>query len=493
MSLYNKYRPAMFQDVIGQSESVSALKNMVQNLKTHSIMFVGTHGTGKTTLAKIFGRAINCLEPVEGYEPCGKCAACTSNSSDFYEFDAASNNGVEDIRGILDNARYLPAMLKYKVYIIDEVHMLSKGAFNALLKTLEEPPKHAVFVLCTTEPNKIPPTIISRCIRYELNRISVEDIISRLDHVCTSEKRSAERSALRLIAANASGALRDALSMLEQAFYLSSDVITENDVATMLGCSDNSMVVAIVHSLLKRNLSDLLRTIQSIVEAGKDAYILTQDMTKVLRDMMIVKASSDYILADTKEYQKMIKEVSGRYNIIDIVAALQLCVGLSGKLKYSLSPVFELEMGLTRFCIDEVASEQRTVQSTPEPSSSPEILRRISILENKLKEFPISFFEFPKDEFPVDQGHGEEENPSNLPLAGEISAMEVDKEANEQFKIADVMEAASEDSILKTIIQYASLKESQGKVRVCLKLRSLYNVAISLFNGMNGVDFVFEG
>lgn len=492
MSLYNKYRPSTFNDVVGQAESVSALKNMVQNLKAHSLMFVGTHGTGKTTLAKIFGRAINCLNPVNGYEPCGKCTACTGNSSDFYEFDAASNNGVDDIRGILDNARYLPAMLKYKVYIIDEVHMLSKGAFNALLKTLEEPPKHAVFVLCTTEPNKLPATIISRCIRYELNRISVEDIISRLEYVCNNENRKAEHSSLRLIAANASGALRDALSMLEQAFYLCTGVVTEKDVAVMLGCSNNNFVIELVQSLLKRNLSELLKSIQSIVAAGKDMFILTQDMMQVIRDMMIVSASPGFPLADTSEYQKLITEVSSRYCISDIVSALQLCVELSGKLKYSLSPVVELEMGFTRFCIESSPSvEQKTNQCTTNTSIHPDIIKRITIIEDKLKEFPTSFFEFPKEDYPVPVMDVPcLQNDTSGSASMDASA---DNEGNSQYRIADVMEAASENPVLKAIISYSSLKESQGKVMIYIKLRSLYNVASTLFKAMAGVEFVFEG
>ncbi|MBD5542519.1 MAG: DNA polymerase III subunit gamma/tau, partial [Lachnospiraceae bacterium] len=274
-ALYRKFRPAEFDDVKGQEHIVETLKNQITADRIgHAYLFCGTRGTGKTTIAKIFAKAVNCESPVDG-SPCGQCKSCKTiaagASMNVIEIDAASNNGVDNIREIVDEVSYSPAEGKYKVYIIDEVHMLSIGAFNALLKTLEEPPEYVIFILATTEVHKIPITILSRCQRYDFKRIDIDTIAGRLSELMEKEQIQVESKALRYIAKTADGSLRDALSLLDQciAFYLG-QTLTYEKVLEVLGAVDTEVFSHLLRSVLKEDVGEAMGAVEDLVTQGRE-------------------------------------------------------------------------------------------------------------------------------------------------------------------------------------------------------------------------------
>ena len=274
-ALYRKFRPSEFEDVKGQDAIVTTLKNQIQTDRIgHAYLFCGTRGTGKTTVAKIFAKAVNCQHPVEG-SPCGQCDMCRSiaagTSMNVIEIDAASNNGVDNIREIREEVAYRPTEGRYKVYIIDEVHMLSIGAFNALLKTLEEPPEYVIFILATTEAHKIPVTILSRCQRYDFKRISIETISGRLRELIEKENLDVEDKAVRYIARMADGSMRDALSLLDQctAFYIGQR-LTYDNVLEVLGAVDADVFSRLLRELLERDVKKVIETVDELVMQGRE-------------------------------------------------------------------------------------------------------------------------------------------------------------------------------------------------------------------------------
>lgn len=274
-ALYRKFRPSEFGDVKGQEHIVTTLQNQIKaNRIGHAYLFCGTRGTGKTTAAKIFARAVNCEHPVDG-SPCGECAMCRSiaagTSMNVIEIDAASNNGVDNIREIKEEVTYRPTEGRYKVYIIDEVHMLSSGAFNALLKTLEEPPEYVIFILATTEVHKIPVTIMSRCQHYDFRRISINTISDRLNELMEAERVEVEDKAIRYIAKAADGSMRDALSLLDQciAFYLGQK-LTYDNVLEVLGAVDTDVFSRLLRNIIRRNVPAVLDTVEELVMQGRD-------------------------------------------------------------------------------------------------------------------------------------------------------------------------------------------------------------------------------
>ena len=297
-ALYRKWRPDRFSDVKGQDHIVTTLKNQIDTDRIgHAYLFCGTRGTGKTTMAKIFAKAVNCEHPVEG-NPCGECAICKAiaagSSLNVIEIDAASNNGVDNIRQIREEVSYRPTEGKYKVYIIDEVHMLSIGAFNALLKTLEEPPEYVIFILATTEAHKIPITIMSRCQRYDLKRISVEVITARLQELVKAEGIQVEDRALTYIARKADGALRDALSLLDQcmAFYMGQE-LRYDDVLEVLGAVDTEVFSDILRRIINEDVTGLIRQLDELIVNGRDLAQLVSDFTWYLRNLLMLKTSAN--------------------------------------------------------------------------------------------------------------------------------------------------------------------------------------------------------
>lgn len=295
-ALYRKWRPATFDDVVGQEHVTSVLRYECENGKfSHAYLFCGSRGTGKTTCAKILAKAVNCLSPVNG-SPCGKCEACTAiengSATDVLEMDAASNNGVDNIRDIRDEVVYSPSMLKYRVYIIDEVHMLSISAFNALLKTLEEPPSHVVFILATTELNKLPSTIISRCQRFDFRRISIPVITDRLLKISESEGIAIQKSAAQLLAKLAMGGMRDAVSLLELC-AASRREITEELVADVVGISGRETTAKLVHALYEKDYETIFAQIAEVISSAKDISVFWQDLLSYYRDMLVIKTAKD--------------------------------------------------------------------------------------------------------------------------------------------------------------------------------------------------------
>ena len=311
-ALYRKWRPSVFEDVVGQDHIVETLKNQINNKKiAHAYLFCGSRGTGKTSTAKIFSRAVNCENPVNG-NPCNECDTCKGilNNSifDVIEIDGASNNKVDDIRNIRDEVVYPPANAKYKVYIIDEVHMLTTEAFNALLKTLEEPPHYVIFILATTEFHKIPATIISRCQKFDFKRITYNDTAMRIRKVAEADNIDVTESAVKLIAKAADGSLRDGLSKLDQCLALGISKIDYKNVANIIGASDPEFLSDFCDLIIDEKLGEALKMLDSGINMGIDTLRLYTDVIDYFRDLMMIKTSDDYSLIINNE-----QEVLDRY------------------------------------------------------------------------------------------------------------------------------------------------------------------------------------
>jgi len=356
-ALYRKWRPNNFTDVKGQDHIVTTLKNqIIADRIGHAYLFCGTRGTGKTTIAKIFARAVNCEHPADG-SPCGTCASCKSisagSSMNVIEIDAASNNGVDNIREIRDEVSYSPAEGKYKVYIIDEVHMLSVGAFNALLKTLEEPPSYVIFILATTEAHKIPVTILSRCQRYDFKRISVETIFDRLRELTEQEQIEAEDKAVRYIAKAADGAMRDALSLLDQcvSFYFGQK-LTYEKVLEVLGAVDTEVFSAMLRAVMARDILDAIHLLEKIIMQGRDLSQLVVDFTWYLRNLLLVKASEDIedVLDVSSENLQRLREEAEMINQETLMRYIRIFSELSGEIKYASQKRVLIEMAIIKLC-----------------------------------------------------------------------------------------------------------------------------------------------
>ena len=312
-ALYRKFRPNTFDDVIGQEHIVKTIKNQIlSNRVSHAYLFCGTRGTGKTSTAKIFARAINCISPKQG-NPCNQCELCRAalenRSMNVIEIDAASNNGVDNIREIREEVKYPPTEGRYKIYIIDEVHMLSSGAFNALLKTLEEPPAHVVFILATTDPQKVPATILSRCQRFDFHRITTEQITQTLQSYMNTENVLADKEALHYVARLGNGSMRDALSILDQciAFY-SDETLTLNKVLDVVGAVDNSVLFSMTDAILQKNTIKIMDLIEQIMIQGRDIAQFVTELVVHFRNILVCNTIEDaFSLLDisSEEYQQL--------------------------------------------------------------------------------------------------------------------------------------------------------------------------------------------
>ncbi|MFC7319966.1 DNA polymerase III subunit gamma/tau [Halobacillus campisalis] len=296
-ALYRVWRPRNFEDVVGQTHITRTLQNAIEQGKfSHAYLFSGPRGTGKTSAAKIFAKAVNCEKaPIK--EPCNECSACLGiqdgSISDVIEIDAASNNGVEQIREIRDKVKYAPSAVSYKVYIIDEVHMLSMGAFNALLKTLEEPPKHVIFILATTEPHKIPLTIISRCQRFDFKRITQQSMVERMERITHAEEITIGREALEIVALSAEGGMRDALSLLDQAVSYSEDEVNVEDVLAVTGSVSQAKLSEVIHALNDKQVNEALGAVDDLIQSGKDPGRFVFDLIYYLRDILLYQSAPD--------------------------------------------------------------------------------------------------------------------------------------------------------------------------------------------------------
>lgn len=367
-ALYRKFRPDTFADVKGQDHIVITLKNQLKvNRIGHAYLFTGTRGTGKTTVAKILARTVNCENPTpEG--PCGECRICRAiaagASMNVIEIDAASNNGVDNIREIVEEVSYSPAEGKYKVYIIDEVHMLSTGAFNALLKTLEEPPSYVIFILATTEVHRLPITILSRCQRYDFKRITIDTIADRMKELIQEEKVQVEEKALRYIARLADGSMRDALSLLDQCIaFLLGEELTYDRVLDVLGAVDAEVFSRLFRHILERDVMGCIRLLEEIVMQGRELSQFVTDFTWYLRNLMLAQASDDLedVIDMSLENLARLKEEAGMTDMDRIVRYIRIFSELSGQIRYSVQKRILTEVALIRLCKPEMETEQDTL------------------------------------------------------------------------------------------------------------------------------------
>ena len=381
--LYRKYRPKVFSDVVGQEHITSTLSKEIETGKiSHAYLFTGSRGTGKTTCAKILSKAVNCLNPVDG-NPCNECEICKGLDSgailDVVEIDAASNNGVDSIRDIRDEINFTPASCKYRVYIIDEVHMLSIGAFNALLKTLEEPPPHVKFILATTEVHKLPVTIVSRCQRFDFKRVTPEAMKQRMEYIASCEGFSADEEALSLIARIADGGMRDALSLLDQCTghgkHITADIVCE--VAGMTG---KDHLFRLAGAAAESNAGKALETVNELHSNSCDMERLCSDLINHFRNLMIVKIvkSASDILVCTAEELEHYKNQSGKFTLENILYCISLLQNSMANIKWGVNRRIEMEMAMIKLCSPALSSDNEA------------LLRRISDLEHKIKTGAIS-------------------------------------------------------------------------------------------------------
>ncbi|NLY18311.1 MAG: DNA polymerase III subunit gamma/tau [Clostridiaceae bacterium] len=360
-ALYRQYRPQVFDDVVEQKHVVKTLKNTVISKKAaHAYLFCGTRGTGKTTMAKIFARAINCLNPVDG-NPCNRCEVCegiiNGTILDVIEIDAASNNSVDNVRSIIDEVVYTPTKASKKVYIIDEVHMLSTGAFNALLKTLEEPPEHVVFILATTEPHKLPATVLSRCQRFDFRRITVGGIAERLNRIAGETGVKVTGEALQFIASLSEGALRDGISILDQCISTGKEPIDVSLVREVVGIASGKLVLDTVVALNERNIKESILNIDRLFSQGKDPGHFLQKVIQLYRDILVFKSlgSTENLLSMTDDAREAIPALSKSVPDEMILAAIRELSDLEAGIKWSTSPRILLETAFIRICTREIS------------------------------------------------------------------------------------------------------------------------------------------
>lgn len=382
-ALYRKWRPTSFEEVRGQDHIVKTLKNQINSGRIgHAYLFCGTRGTGKTSIAKIFARAVNCEHPVDG-SPCGECSMCRQiaegASLNVVEIDAASNNGVENIRDIREQVQYPPTDGRYRVYIIDEVHMLSIGAFNALLKTLEEPPSYVIFILATTEVHKIPITILSRCQRYDFKRISIDTIAGRLAELTQAEQIDVDDRALRYVARAADGSMRDALSLLDQcvAFHFG-EKLTYDNVLEVLGAVDNRVFSKLFQTVLASDTKACIREIEEMIIQGRDLSQLVNDFVWYMRNLLIAKTTDEPgdMLDMSEENLAVLKEEAAGVDTETLMRYIRIFSELSGQLRYASQ----------KRILVEIAFIKLTTPSMEQNLDS--ILQRITLLEQKMQEMP---------------------------------------------------------------------------------------------------------
>ena len=367
-ALYRKWRPQVFADVKGQDHIVKTLQNQIGSGRIgHAYLFCGTRGTGKTTVAKILAKAVNCEHPIDG-NPCNECETCKAiaagNSMNVIEIDAASNNGVDNIREIREEVAYSPTSGKYKVYIIDEVHMLSIGAFNALLKTLEEPPSYVIFILATTEAHKIPITILSRCQRYDFKRIARTTIVDRLRELMDEEQVEVEDKALRYIAKKGDGSMRDALSLLDQciAFYLG-EKLTYEHVLDVLGAVDTDEFSKLLREVLDGDVTQVILHLENMIMQGRDLTQLVNDFTWYLRNLLLLKSSDNMedVLDVSAENLEQLKEEAAMVRDDTLMRYIRIFSELQNQIKYAGSKRVMLEVALIKLCRPQMEQDQLSV------------------------------------------------------------------------------------------------------------------------------------
>ena len=381
MALYRKFRPDNFIDVKGQEHIVTTLKNQIQAGRIgHAYLFTGTRGTGKTTVAKLLAKVVNCENPVDG-NPCNECRMCkgiaSGASMNVIEIDAASNNGVDNVREIVEEVRYSPTEGKYKVYIIDEVHMLSTGAFNALLKTIEEPPPYVIFILATTEVHKIPVTILSRCQRYDFKRITIDIIADRLIELMKAEEIEAEEKALRYVARAADGSMRDALSLLDQciSFYLGKK-LTYDNVLEVLGAVDTQVFARLLEYIRNQDVSSCIKLLEEIESIGRELGQFTIDFIWYLRNLLLLKTTEDIsemVIEISTENLALLQNEAKLMDEQSLIRYIRIFAELSNQVRYASRKRVLIEVALIKLCKPEMEQNMDS------------IINRLKVLEEKLE------------------------------------------------------------------------------------------------------------
>lgn len=429
-ALYRKFRPNTFDEVKGQDHIVTTLKNQIINERIgHAYLFCGTRGTGKTSVAKILAKAVNCESPIDG-SPCNKCTTCEAigngGAINIVEMDAASNNGVDDVRQIIEEIQYSPSVGRYTVYIIDEVHMLSSAAFNALLKTLEEPPAYVIFILATTEPHKIPITILSRCQRYDFKRISIDTITDRLKELIGKENIMVEEKALKYIAKVADGSMRDALSLLDQciAFYMDKEITYEN-VLEVLGAVDQEVFSRLTRCVIKGDVPGSIKILDEIVMQGRELGQFTNDFIWYLRNLMLIKGSDNAmeVIDASKERIEALKQEAEMVDTEVIMRYIRVLSEVSNQIKYSDQKRVLLEIALIKL---NKPSMERDNES---------LINRISVLENKLE----------NGRFSVEPASEPERRMNAEPISNGAPLPEAFEEDEQEEKVEHVEKAVPED------------------------------------------------
>ena len=406
-AIYRKFRPKIFDDVLGQEHVTRTLKNqIISNNIAHAYLFSGIRGTGKTSTAKIFARAVNCLNNNDG-NPCNECEICRSTldetNMDVIEMDAASNNGVDDIRDLRDKVKFLPVKSKYKVYIIDEVHMLSKGAFNALLKTLEEPPEHLLFILATTESQKIPATILSRCQRFDLKRIGADIIVENMKKICHELNIKYEEKALKLIAANSEGAMRDAQSILDRCISFNDDVVDYETVINLLGTVNYQVVLEAADAIVDKDMARTMSLVDNILNSGKELTFFLDELIICFRNMLIIKTtnSSDNLMRISEDEAESIKNLNGKISVDEIVKIIEDLSTAQAECKRALNPRVLLETKLIKMLhnlnyvnLDSLIKRIEDIESNMQGNYQPQNFeRKIEVKTTKVNKVPESKIE----------------------------------------------------------------------------------------------------
>ena len=376
LALYRKYRPRTFEGVIGQDHIVKTLVNQIKYDKiSHAYLFTGSRGTGKTSTAKIFAKAINCTASETG-SPCLECDTCKAldgTNIDVLEIDAASNNGVDEIRDLREKIKYPPVVGKYKVYIIDEVHMLSTSAFNALLKTLEEPPKHTIFILATTEVHKLPATILSRCLRFDFRLVSLETLTNHLKHVLDQEGVKYDDQAINVIVRAGEGSVRDMLSIADRCVSFAGDELTYEKVLSVLGVSERETLISMADKILSKNTGDALVELDKVLSLGKTPLVFSNDLIAYFRDLLLVNSlgekSREIVVVRDDVFEQMTKQAV-KENYAEILKAIEVLSSVEQELRYSAEPRIVLETAIIK-----------TINETS-------LIKRVERLEEAIKNFP---------------------------------------------------------------------------------------------------------
>lgn len=491
VALYRSYRPSSFKEVIGQKHVVQTLKNAVMENKTsHAYIFSGLRGIGKTTIARIFAKAVNCENQTDG-EPCNHCKNClaiiNNETTDIVELDAASNNGVDEMRDILEKVNFLPSVLRKKVYIIDEAHMLSTAAFNALLKTLEEPPSHVIFILATTEPHKIPATILSRCQRFDFKQFTLEELKEELKIISSNEKMVINEEALSAIAEAADGGMRDALGILDQASVFSNGEITVEDINSVTGRISNYKLIELISSFKKKDATHSIYLINELINMGKEVSRLVSGIIQFCRDILLYKSVNDELVHKYIYDSEVFKELASNITTNELFYYIDVLVDIQNKIRFTNSQKIYLEVGIMKIInsasedidvlnkihkLEEVVSEKETKDGF---MNTQDLDNKFNNLDNRIKKVATDLEKAKIDEF-------KEKIESKLDLLEDVSSKNAALPTDLMFRLDNI-----EDKIrvLNTINQEIDSKKIEEVNEKLKEIEEKFNTSYNLSNELS--------